>query len=149
MEHKQYVPCASFEERCAQTRTFPIYQSLWGEILFLYGHKKDLPHITCIFHLFKYEVKLFLVSAIFHHISLPRLLPKSYFKMISTINPIFCALATLRITVYRRALMLTVYMRALRRTVHRCTLSGNERSKGTKVPAHAKLDALWWFRDCN
>ena len=63
--------------------------------------------------------------------------------MISTINPIFCALATLRITVYRRALMLTVYMRALRRTVHRCTLSGNERSKGTKVPAHAKLDALW------
>jgi len=35
-----------------------------------------------------YVVKNFLVSAIFHHIYLPRLLPKSYFK-ISTFQPNF------------------------------------------------------------
>jgi len=54
----------------------------------VHGHKKDLPHITCIFHVFKYVIKLILVLAIVHHISLKRLLPKSYFK-ISTFQPNF------------------------------------------------------------
>ena len=30
---------------------------------FVHGHEKDLPHITCIFHLLKY-VAIFLVSAV-------------------------------------------------------------------------------------
>ena len=51
-------------------------------------HKKDLPHITCIFHLFKYVVKKCFSVAIFHHIFLLRLLPKSYFK-ISPFQPNF------------------------------------------------------------
>ena len=60
-----------------------------GNNFLVHRHKKDLPHITCIFHLFKYEAKsFFLVSAIFHHISLLRLLPKSYFK-VSTFHPNF------------------------------------------------------------
>ena len=59
-----------------------------GNHFLVHGHKKDLPHITCIFHLLKYVVKPFLVSAILHHISLQRLLPKSYFK-ISTFQPNF------------------------------------------------------------
>ena len=54
----------------------------------VHGHKKDLPHFTCIFHLLKYVVKFVLVLAILHHISLLRLLPKSYFK-ISTFQPNF------------------------------------------------------------
>jgi len=57
-----------------------------GNLFLVHGHKQDLPYITCIFHLFKYVVKFFLVSAIFHHISLLRLLPKSYFK-INTFQP--------------------------------------------------------------
>jgi len=28
----------------------------------VHGHKKDLPHITCIFHVFKYVVNFFSVS---------------------------------------------------------------------------------------
>jgi len=52
-----------------------------GNHFLVHGHKKDLPHITCIFHLFKYVVKMFLVSANLHHISFLRLLPKSYFKI--------------------------------------------------------------------
>jgi len=52
-----------------------------GNHFLVHGHKQDLPHITCIFHLLKYEVN-FLVSAILHHISMLRLLPKSYFKII-------------------------------------------------------------------
>ena len=52
----------------------------------VHGHKKDLPHMTCIFHVFKYVVEIVLVSAILHHISLLRLLPKLYFK-ISTFQP--------------------------------------------------------------
>jgi len=52
-----------------------------GNHVRVHGHKKDLLYITCIFHVFKYVVKLFLVSAILHHISLPRLLPKSCFKI--------------------------------------------------------------------
>jgi len=60
----------------------------------VHGHKKDLPYITCIFHLLKYVVNFFLVSAILHHIPLLRLLPKSYSKM-STFQPNFGALAPL------------------------------------------------------
>ena len=59
-----------------------------GNHFLVHGHKKDLPHITCIFHLLKYVVKNILVSAILHHISLLRLLPKSYFK-ICTFQPHF------------------------------------------------------------
>jgi len=43
---------------------------------------------------FKICSQLCLVSAILHHISLLRLLPKSYFKM-STFQPSYCALAPL------------------------------------------------------
>jgi len=42
----------------------------------------DYMHLSC----FKYVVKFVLVSAILHHISLLRLLPKSYFK-IKTFQP--------------------------------------------------------------
>jgi len=67
-----------------------------GNHFHVQGHKQDLPHITCIFHLFKYVVN-FLVSAILHHISLLRLLPKSYFNVYDRVlfNPIFFALAPL------------------------------------------------------
>ena len=51
---------------------------LRGNHFLVHGHKKDLPHITCTFHILKYVVKFFLVSAILHHISLLILLPKSY-----------------------------------------------------------------------
>jgi len=50
--------------------------------------QKDVLRITCICHLLKYVVKIFLVSAILHYICLLRLLPKSYFK-ISTLQPNF------------------------------------------------------------
>ena len=43
----------------------------------------------------KYVINFFIVSAMLHHISLLRLLPKSYFK-ICTFQPIFCALAPLK-----------------------------------------------------
>ena len=69
---------------------------MMGNHFLVNGHKKDLPYITCTFLLLKYVVTFF-VSAISHHISLGRLLPKSYFK-ISTFNPIFCALAPLKLT---------------------------------------------------
>ena len=59
-----------------------------GNHFLVHGHKKDLPHITCIFHLLKYVVKTFLLLAILHYISMLRLLPKSYFK-ISTFQPNF------------------------------------------------------------
>ena len=59
-----------------------------GNHFLVHGQKKDLPPITCIFHLLKYVVKNVLVSAILHHISLLRLLPKSYFKT-STFQPNF------------------------------------------------------------
>ena len=64
----------------------------------VHGHKKDLPHNTCIFHLLKYVVNLFLVSAILHHISLLRLLPKSYFKM-STFQPNFLCSSSFNIMI--------------------------------------------------
>ena len=67
-----------------------------GNHFLVHGHKKDLPYITCIFHLLKYVVKICLVSAILHHISLLRLLPKSYFFKV-LFNPIFCALAPLKL----------------------------------------------------
>ena len=39
-----------------------------GNPFLVHGHKKDLPHITCIFRLFKYLVKiLFSVSHISSH----------------------------------------------------------------------------------
>jgi len=56
-----------------------------GNHFLVHGHKKNLPHITFILRLKKYVV-IFLVSAILHHISLLRLLPKSYFK-INTFQP--------------------------------------------------------------
>jgi len=59
-----------------------------GNHFLVHGHKKDLPHITCIFHLLKYVIKLFLVSSILHHISSLFLLSKSYFKL-STFQPNF------------------------------------------------------------
>jgi len=59
-----------------------------GTHFLVHGHKKDLLHITCIFHLLKNVVKIFLVSAILHHIFLLRLLPKSYFRS-STFEPNF------------------------------------------------------------
>ena len=71
-----------------------------GNYFLVYGHKKDLPHITCIFHLLKHLVKLFLTACHFYHVSLLRLLPKSYFK-VSTFQPIFCALAHLRLVTLR------------------------------------------------
>ena len=58
-----------------------------GNHFLVHGHKKNLPHITCIFHLLKYVVKFCLMSAILHHISSLRLLPKSYFK-ISALAPL-------------------------------------------------------------
>jgi len=63
-----------------------------GNHFLVHGHKKDLPHITRIFHLLKYVVTFF-VSAISHHISLLRLLPKSYFK-ISTFQPNFLCISS-------------------------------------------------------
>ena len=65
-----------------------------GNLFLVHGHKKDLTHIKGNFHLLKYVVNLMLVSAILHHISLLRLLPKSYLKKV-LFNPIFCALAPL------------------------------------------------------
>jgi len=59
-----------------------------GNHFLVHRHKKDLPQIICIFHLLKYVVNFFLVSAILLHISLLRLLPKSYLK-ISTFQPNF------------------------------------------------------------
>jgi len=39
-----------------------------GNHFLVHGHKKDLPHITCIFHIFKYVVKIvFSVSHITLH----------------------------------------------------------------------------------
>ena len=66
-----------------------------GNLFLVHGHKKDLTHIKGNFHLLKYVVNLMLVSAILHHMSLLRLLPKSYLKNVHC-NPIFCALAPLR-----------------------------------------------------
>jgi len=62
-----------FEDKCAQ-----IYHLFKGESFFVHWHKKDLPHITCIFYLLKYVVN-FVRSC----------LRKVLF------NPIVCALALL------------------------------------------------------
>ena len=79
IEHKQYVPCASFKEKmCTNQDISNIPFIMRGNHFLVNGHKKDLPHIT----------------AILHRISLLRLLPKSYFK-ISSFNPMCCTLAPL------------------------------------------------------
>jgi len=53
--------CLSFEDKCAKTRTFPIYHGfiMRGNHVRVQGHKKNLPHITFIFHVFKYVVKIY------------------------------------------------------------------------------------------
>ena len=60
-----------------------------GTQFLVHGHMEDLPHITCM-HLLSFKIcsQFLFVSAILHHISLLRLLPKSYFK-ISTFQPTF------------------------------------------------------------
>jgi len=69
-----------------------------GNHFLVHGHKKDLPHNKCIFHLLKCVVKHFLVSAILHHISFLRLLPKSYFK-ISFFQPNFLCSGSFKLSV--------------------------------------------------
>jgi len=84
IKRKQYVLWASIEETCAETRTFPIYHSLWGKFMFL---STDTKRIYLKLHAFficlHIESTKVLVSAILHHSSLLRLLHKSYFKIIS------------------------------------------------------------------
>jgi len=100
IEHTHYVPCTSFEEKCAQTRTFPIYHSLWGEIHFLSTDMNRIYLILRTFFIFlNMKTRNVLVSAIFRHISLLRLLPKSYFK-ISTFQPNFLCFSYFNITNY-------------------------------------------------
>jgi len=66
-----------------------------GKSLFCPRTQKGFTSYYMHFSSFKICSQFFsIVSAILHHISLLRLLPKSYFK-ISTFNPIFCALAPL------------------------------------------------------
>ena len=69
-----------------------------GNHFLIQGHKKDLPQITCIFLSYLIHVcsKKNLVSAILHHFSLLRLLPKSYFK-ISTFQPNFLCSSSFKI----------------------------------------------------
>ena len=97
------VPCASFctghfvmvPLNMTYLHCLQHYLLNISSIYIVHGQKKDLPHFTCIFHLLKYVVKTFLVLAILHHISLLRLLPKSYFK-ISIFQPSFlCSIAPL------------------------------------------------------
>jgi len=47
LKHK--VPCASFEENCAQTRTysFIIPFNISGNHVLIMGKKKDLPQCSC------------------------------------------------------------------------------------------------------
>ena len=83
------VPCVCFEENRAQTRTFSIYYSLLGEIIFLSTDTKRIYLILhAIFIFLNIQSRMFLVSAILHHISLLRLQPKSYIK-IRTFQPNF------------------------------------------------------------
>jgi len=50
-KHKLEVPFVSFEENCAQTRTFSKTPFKMRELVFLsMGQKKDLPHLSCIEH---------------------------------------------------------------------------------------------------
>jgi len=85
--------CKFWRNMCTNQDISNIPFIMRGNHCLVHGHKKDLPRITCIFHLFKYVVRhIFSVS----DISLLRLLPKSYFK-ISSFKIIFCALAPLTI----------------------------------------------------
>ena len=70
-----------------------------GNHFLVHGHKTDIPHITCIFHLLKFLIcsQFILVSAILHHISLLRLLSKSYFKI--TFQPNFLCSSSFKIVV--------------------------------------------------
>jgi len=86
---------------CTNQNIFNIPFIIRGNHFLVHGHKKDLLHITCIFHLLKYEVKFFFVSAILHHISLLRLIPKSYFKK-STFQPNFMRSSSFNVCVYCR-----------------------------------------------
>ena len=62
-----------------------------GNHFLVHGHKKDLPHITCIFHLSIHVVKFFCSVSHFNHISLLRLLPTSYFKMSTFQSNFLCS----------------------------------------------------------
>ena len=88
IEHKQQVPYVLGLEKMCTYQDISIIQFIMrGNHFFCPRTPKGftyVPHITCMFHLLKYVV-IFLVSAILHHISLLRRLPKSYFK-ISTIQ---------------------------------------------------------------
>ena len=88
-----------------------------GNHFLVYGHKKDLPHITCIFHILKYVVKTLLVSAILHYISLLRLLPKSYFK-ISTFQPNFLCSSSFKTTKFQYFLWNMFYHFLCKNTVN-------------------------------
>jgi len=81
---------------CTNQDIFNISFIIRGNHFLVHGHKKDLPHITYIFHLLKYVVKYFLVSAFLHHIYLLTLIPKSYFK-ISTFQPNFLCSSSLKL----------------------------------------------------
>jgi len=88
--------CLFWRKMCTKQDIFSIPFIIRQNHFFVRGHKQDLPHITCIFHLLKDVVKYFLVSAILHHISLT--LPKSYCK-ISTFQPIFLCSSSLNGTI--------------------------------------------------
>jgi len=56
-KQKLAVPFVSFKENCAQTRTFSNTPFTIRELIFFsMGQKKDLHHLSCIEHLFKYVV---------------------------------------------------------------------------------------------
>jgi len=75
-----------------------------GNHFLVHGHKKDLPQITCIFHLLKYVVKNVLMSAILHHISLQRILPKSHFRK-NTFQPNFLCSSSFKVGFAQRILI--------------------------------------------
>ena len=98
IEHKQYrYHVLVLKKMCTNQDISNLLFIMKGNHFLVNGHKKDLPHITCIFHLWKYVVKHFLVSAILHLISLLTLLPKSYFK-ISTFQPNFLCSSSFNVT---------------------------------------------------
>jgi len=100
-----------------------------GYHFLVHGHKKDLPYITCIFHLLKYVVN-FLMSAILHHISLLRLLPKSYFKISTFQHNCLCS-SSFKIPLSRDfmslqlndAYMFVLWTRSLALQIHVLSLS--------------------------
>ena len=78
--------CQFCRKMCTNQDIYNIPFIMRGNHFLVHGHKKDLPHITCILSSFKICSKMSLVSPILHHFSLLRLLPKSYLK-ISTFQP--------------------------------------------------------------